>query len=47
MKPKDEDLVMTLRSNMGYGIVLELSEDELIEDFGWGAVETELRWQLQ
>ena len=47
MKPKDEDLVVTLRSNMGNGIVVELSEDELIEDFGWGAVETELRWQLQ
>lgn len=47
MKPKDENIAATLRSNMGSRVAVELSEDEHVEDFGWGAVETELRWQLQ
>ena len=47
MKPEDQNIVETLRSNLGNGVAVELFEDGLVEDFGWGAVETDLRWRLQ
>jgi len=46
MKPKDENLVTTLRSELYNEVVVELSEDDTVEDLGWGSMETELRWQL-